>query len=581
MFRAAKNQWGNLSELELEEKLAESFRAFMNGQERMDTTQPNKSLLGRIRAIFRKLKNIFNGILGREQYLDTLFYSIYRGRMTNRKEKTITTKEKFMEASEMEAIKQESIANGTFMKAPNGEPTNLDERQWLQVRTKAFKKWFGDWERRAINFLGESTGNIDIADIINTDGSINFKVLEEITDEYFNNADEKLFNKGRKTLRQRREKHYDGNGNLIENNTLEHLQNVTKSALASNIRPDLKPQLILAAALHDLAKPFHGGQIHGFQSLNLVNKLFKGNISPLVKFAIKHHMLTIEENKKFSIDDATRIMQEALDNNLNLDDAIEILLAINTADILSGQSEDSIDYYSKKSKRDTINEEIPFKKSLLVQAKNKLNDVSKVVDENGEPLVVYHGTPNKWNIANIDKAGSITDEGYYGKGLYLSSLENKAKEYNRDGNGMTLSLFVNIKNPFYAGLDEHLNIDESSRRGEIVNLFNRDNEPTELKQYDGVLYTGGDAKYEEIVIRTSNQIKSATDNIGTFDANNDDIRFMRADTFKQELLAHRANKVAYDNLSQEEKEYLALRKVTEKDYEALNTDQKEILLHCM
>ena len=174
---------------------------------------------------------------------------------------------------------------------------------------------------------------------------------------------------------------------MIENNTLEHLQNVTKSALASNIRPDLKPQLILAAALHDLAKPFHGGQIHGFQSLNLVNKLFKDNISPLVKFAIKHHMLTTEENKKFSIDDATRIMQEALDNNLNLDDAIEILLAINTADILSGQSEDSIDYYSKKSKRDTINEEIPFKKSLLVQAKNKLNDVSKVVDENGEPTV--------------------------------------------------------------------------------------------------------------------------------------------------------------------------------------------------
>ena len=260
--------------------------------------------------------------------------------------------------------------------APNGKPSNLTERQYAQVRTKAFKEWFGDWERRATNFLGESTGNIDIADIINADGSINFKVLEEITDEYFNNADEKLFNKGRKTLRQRREKHYDGDGNLIENNTLEHLQNVTKSALASNIRPDLKPQLILAAALHDLAKPFHGGQIHGFQSLNLVNKLFKGNISPLVKFAIKHHMLTIEENKKFSIDDATRIMQEALDNNLNLDDAIEILLAINTADILSGQSEDSIDYYSKKSKRDTINEEIPFKKSLLVQAKNKLNDAS-------------------------------------------------------------------------------------------------------------------------------------------------------------------------------------------------------------
>lgn len=46
---------------------------------------------------------------------------------------------------EMNSIKEKAIANNTFMKAPNGNPTNLNERQWLQVRTKAFKNWFGDW----------------------------------------------------------------------------------------------------------------------------------------------------------------------------------------------------------------------------------------------------------------------------------------------------------------------------------------------------------------------------------------------------------------------------------------------------
>ncbi len=30
--------------------------------------------------------------------------------------------------------------------APNGKPSNLTEKQYVQVRTKAFKKWFGDWE---------------------------------------------------------------------------------------------------------------------------------------------------------------------------------------------------------------------------------------------------------------------------------------------------------------------------------------------------------------------------------------------------------------------------------------------------
>jgi hypothetical protein len=64
-------------------------------------------------------------------------------------------------AQEMKRIKDAAVKNGTFMKAPNGEPTRLDERQWLQVRTKAFKRWFGDWENdvknasKAVDMNGE------------------------------------------------------------------------------------------------------------------------------------------------------------------------------------------------------------------------------------------------------------------------------------------------------------------------------------------------------------------------------------------------------------------------------------------
>lgn len=47
---------------------------------------------------------------------------------------------------EMDIIKQQAIVDNTFMKAPNGKSTNLTEKQWLQVRTKAFKDWFGDWK---------------------------------------------------------------------------------------------------------------------------------------------------------------------------------------------------------------------------------------------------------------------------------------------------------------------------------------------------------------------------------------------------------------------------------------------------
>lgn len=48
--------------------------------------------------------------------------------------------------SEENKIIAEAKKNGRYMLAPNGKKSNLNERQWAQVRTKAFKNWFGDWE---------------------------------------------------------------------------------------------------------------------------------------------------------------------------------------------------------------------------------------------------------------------------------------------------------------------------------------------------------------------------------------------------------------------------------------------------
>ena len=49
--------------------------------------------------------------------------------------------------AERQLIINEAKKNGTWMKAPNGNPTFLTERQWVQVRTKALKDLFGDWEK--------------------------------------------------------------------------------------------------------------------------------------------------------------------------------------------------------------------------------------------------------------------------------------------------------------------------------------------------------------------------------------------------------------------------------------------------
>ena len=49
-------------------------------------------------------------------------------------------------SDEEREIVERAQADGSYMKAPNGKPSNLNGKQWAQVRTKAFKKWFGDWE---------------------------------------------------------------------------------------------------------------------------------------------------------------------------------------------------------------------------------------------------------------------------------------------------------------------------------------------------------------------------------------------------------------------------------------------------
>ncbi len=58
--------------------------------------------------------------------------------------------------AERDEIRSRAIEDGTWMKAPNGENSNLSERDWVTVRTKAFKDWFGDWETYDDGLLDEN-----------------------------------------------------------------------------------------------------------------------------------------------------------------------------------------------------------------------------------------------------------------------------------------------------------------------------------------------------------------------------------------------------------------------------------------
>lgn len=154
---------------------------------------------------------------------------------------------------------------------------------------------------------------------------------------------------------------------------------------------------------------------------------------------------------------------------------------------------------------------------------NDPENASKVIDSNGEPLVVYHGTNKKFNVFRLKKIDYTKYEEYepgdeklnYTEGVYFSKNKSTALRYfdPYDKNSTLYSVFLNIKSPKY----EKTNVIGISNVKELIK-----------DGYDGIIATGGDIFYSpmnEIVATSPNQIKSATDNIGEFSPESDDIRF--------------------------------------------------------
>lgn len=73
-YNAAKLQWGNLDAIELEERMAEDFREYMQNEE---------TFTGRLKNIWSRFKNFISKLIGKEHYLDSLYHNISRGMYNN------------------------------------------------------------------------------------------------------------------------------------------------------------------------------------------------------------------------------------------------------------------------------------------------------------------------------------------------------------------------------------------------------------------------------------------------------------------------------------------------------------------
>ena len=88
---------------------------------------------------------------------------------------------------------------------------------------------------------------------------------------------------------------------------------------------------------------------------------------------------------------------------------------------------------------------------------------SKIVDNNGNPLVCYHCTNSTFDIFDKNKIGTAHDKGYYGTGFYFSLFKNKY--YGKK----CLKCYLNIKNPYFVQYMNNDTIEEFSKLNLIPN----------------------------------------------------------------------------------------------------------------
>ncbi len=120
---------------------------------------------------------------------------------------------------------------------------------------------------------------------------------------------------------------------------------------------------------------------------------------------------------------------------------------------------------------------------------------SKVVDGNGRPLVVYHGTSRSFDAFKESRGGQL------GRGIYLSPFSGETAAYG----DRVASLYVSIKNP------------RILRRKEIPMDTTAFRNNTEFLGFDGIIITSENGILDELSAFSATQIKSATGNRGTFD----------------------------------------------------------------
>ena len=353
-------------------------------------------------------------------------------------------------SAEKEAVRKQYEGTEQWMKAPNGKPTNLTEDQWIAVRTPAFKAWFGDWEQAARLMLPRHAEN-----------------LEEAAAAARSIAGKRLTNDSL------------GVDAFLSN------KNIGKMVSASATRKSVDARVhALAVANVDrlfsraITEYTHKDR-NNDKNIKQIHRMFSPFVVGDNVFVAK---LTVKE-----------LVQEKEGNRLYSVEALEIKEASRKWNAAYNATEGVLTSFPQEAFDNIIARFLPDGKNC-----------SKIVDGNGEPLVVYHGSDAEFEVFDRTKGRSGMDI----QGMFFSPWDYESEGYGKN----VRAFFLNIKNPA-----------TGSKSYEVFSKYKSENyagikarDELEHSGYDGVASGNMEDEDLEFIAFEPNQIKSATDNNGAF-----------------------------------------------------------------
>lgn len=302
--------------------------------------------------------------------------------------------------------------------APNGQRSNLTEDQWATVRTKNFKRWFGDWEgmakRDALRNSRDTllTGN-EVADFSALKPTDSLKPYREKAKEWAEtNLPQTITNQA--------------SGMEIE---------LRRSGVASSLEHGSGPGKIQSiAALPDLLK----------------NGIVLDRSRDADGRPITIHTLGAKLNIETHSYVARMVVREDQNGKLFYDHELSTIESLDALSESGAASQEEVGQTGARRGKENL-----LRSIFSVNPET----VSKVVDENGEPLVVYHGSKE----AGFDTFDpSMADSRQRPDSVFFSDSRRTARTYSgslndvnftKDEDGEPIphraiyAVFLNIRNP--------------------------------------------------------------------------------------------------------------------------------------